>query len=230
MPDFDFEAEFIKAFDEAITEEKAGNPDFPTEDWYVAGYRPRQDIDWWLENGPGMARAYAEWFTSQQETRVWVAPDGRPAIELSLNVKFGDVPVRMQIDQILQMGTALVVVDVKTSSRVPEDEHRQLAVYACGVELAYGVRPKYGTYYMAKPGKGGFLPPVTLDGPQHSVEYLTNVIDDLDFTLEYSGMFLANPGPLCRTCGVNDACAAVGGSLAHVYDNSHPDYRRPDEG
>lgn len=225
MPDFDFEAAFDREFTAAIADEMAGHPEFPQDDWYVAGVRPRQDWAWWMEHGPGMARAYADWYESHKDVSVWIAPDGRPAIELDLTVQFGRIPIRMRIDQILKIGTALVVVDVKTGAKAPEDEHRQLATYACGVELAYGIRPKYGTYFMGK--KGEFLPPVTLDAAHHSLAYLTTVYAELDEAVRRVGpVFPANPGPLCRTCGVNDSCAAVGGPLAYKHDPAHPDYRR----
>jgi hypothetical protein len=231
LTEFDFEAEFELAFNAAIAEERAGSPLFPIDDWFVAGFRPRQDLAWWDANGPDMAKAYADWFTSHPEVSVWRAPDGRPAIELDLTVNFGHIPVRMKIDQVLKVGTALVVVDVKSGGHIPDDEHRQLATYACGIEQAYGVRPKYGTYFMARgiankkdDTKRHFLPPVTLDGVQHSREYLSQIYYELSRQVE-EGYFLASPGPLCRTCGVSDSCAAVGGPLADKHDPSHPDYR-----
>jgi hypothetical protein len=231
LSDFDFDAEFELALEEALAEEKAGSPLYPIDDWFIAGFRPRQDLDWWSANGADMAKAYAEWFTANPEVSVWRAPDGRPAIELDLTVSFGHVPVRMKIDQVLKVGSALVVVDIKSGGYIPEDEHRQLATYACGIELAYGVRPKYGTYFMARgisnkkdDTKRHFLPPVTLDKEHHSIAYLSNVYAELNEQV-VTGPHLAAPGPLCRTCGVNDSCAAVGGPLADKHDPSHPDYR-----
>jgi len=229
LPDFDFDAEFQSSLDAAISETQAKSQ-FPKQDWLAAGVKPPQDESWWRLNGPGMVRAFADWYTSQPDVKVWITPDGRPAIELDLTVTFGRVPVKMTPDLILQAGSALIVVDQKSGSSQP-DNKRQLGLYACGLEKAYGVRPKYGTFFMAKgvSVKGSesrvyFLPPISLDGPEYSVEYFTREFAIFDRAVA-GGIFLANPGKQCHTCGVNRACVAFGGDEAALFDPSHPRYQ-----
>jgi putative RecB family exonuclease len=226
---FDFDAEFQGNFDEAIAvlEGQAG---VATGLWMSAGFRPRQDESWWRENGPAMAKAFADWYESQPEVNVWVTPDGRPAIELELNVMFGKHEVKMAIDQVLVAGTALVVNDLKSGSRRPVDP-QQLGLYASGIQLAYGVRPKYGMYFMTrgirnaqKEITGYVTEPIELDVPQYSIPFFTRMFDKMD-KLDTEEVYLPHVTELCKMCGVNKACTAYGGPVAHLFDPDHPNYQ-----
>ena len=110
---------FKDEFDVALGREqdKSG---FRLEDWFYSGrQKPENSRDWWYENGPGLAQRYIDWYESHDDVTVWITPDGKPAIELELRVKFGEIEVVMAIDQVLKMGTALVVTDLKTSAKAP---------------------------------------------------------------------------------------------------------------
>lgn len=196
---------------------------FPESQWFRAGAKGSQDREWWYANGPRMCEDFLDWYDSQDDVSVWITPDGRPAIELELNVKFGDVPVHMFVDLVLQMGSALVVVDLKSGAKVP-DSPSQLAIYASGIELEFGKkhRPRYGSFYMLRgvgrdEPKDFFLSPVELGGYQQSVEWWTRQFAMLDRAVE-SGVFIANPGEHCKRCGVAGACPAVGGKDAWRHD------------
>lgn len=222
----DWHAEFGLELDRQLA---ATASPFPQEDWLAAGW-PRQDEKWWREHGPDMCRTFADWYQSQPGIRIWTAPDGRPAIELDLTVAFGQVPVKMAPDLVLAAGSALVVLDLKSGS-AESNKPRQLGLYACGVELAYGIRPRYGTFFMTKgvPRKNSeerayFLPPIDLGGPEYSVGYFTREFATFNRAVD-AGIFLANPDKKCQTCGVSGACAAFGGEQAAVFDPSHPAYQ-----
>jgi putative RecB family exonuclease len=227
VTEFDFTAEFNRELDMAVA--GTASP-FPKGDWFAAGYRPRQDETWWRENGPAMCQAFADWYVSQPEIRVWITPDGQPAIELEMTVMFGDIPVKMAPDLVLQAGSALVVTDFKSGS-LESNKPRQLGLYACGVEKTYGIRPRYGTFFMAKgvgkkdEEKTYFLPPIMLDGPEYSCEHFTRVFAEFDRAVR-SEVFLANPGKNCQTCGVNRACSAFGGEQAPLFDSTDPRYTK----
>jgi putative RecB family exonuclease len=205
-------------------QEKTG---FTTDKWLAAGFRPRQDGAWWQANGPAMVQAYIDWYNSVPDIHVWDTPDGLPAIELNLQPKFGRHTVRMGIDQVLVAGSSLVIVDLKTSARVPVDP-MQLGFYASGIETVYGVRPDFGMYFMArgirdknKQITGYTTIPIDLSSPQYSVPFITRQLDMMD-DADKSGVYLPKVQELCRMCGVNRACTAYGGSEAHLYDPDHP--------
>lgn len=226
---FDAEAVFAEEFDKALCKEVSKSP-YPIEDWQWSGRsKPERSIEQWRERGPACVQAYIDWYENEPDASVWVTPDGRPAIELDLTVPFGSVQVKMGIDQVIQLGTALVVVDLKSSAKPPKSV-RQLAIYASGIEKTYGIRPRYGAYFMNRgSAKGGemvyFQRPVPLDSYQYSHAYLTAEFEAFE-QARRAGIFLSNPGEACGRCAVARACSAVGGQDARRYDPSHPAFKR----
>lgn len=216
---FDAKAEFLSAFEKAVRDEEASSG-FRLDDWFGAGRStPAKDFSDWLDRGPVMIRQFTEWF-EQSGAEVWITPDGQPAIELELLVMFGRIPVHIRPDFILKLGTALVVTDFKSGSTTPKSM-RQLGLYASGIELEYGIRPKYGTFYMGR-GSGPrdcppelrtyFQRPVPMDEYRYSVPYLTKQLE-LFVKARDAGIFIANPGDECRLCGVSQACVETGSKL-----------------
>jgi len=119
-----------------------------------------------------------------------------------------------------------VVVDWKTSAKLPAN-YRQLGIYASGLELAHGIRPRYGAYFMnrgigskTKP-KVFFQRPVELGKPQYSVPYLTGEFEALERGIQ-AGVFPAKPGDNCGRCGVAWACTEVNGAKARELDPHWP--------
>lgn len=227
---FDVEAVFREEFQSAVNDE-ADSSGYPPEDWFKAGRGDGEGYDWWVENGPVMARNFIDWYEARPDVNVWTAPDGRPAIELPVMLNFGTVPVRGYVDLVLAFGTvnpALVVVDLKSGSRVP-DNPRQLGIYANGIERTYGVRPRYGAYFMAR-GTGKdrdvfFQTPVEMNRPSFDFGYLSKEFEMFDLAVK-SGIFPANPGDHCRRCGVAYACAEVGGDQSYRLDPNHPRFKK----
>jgi hypothetical protein len=135
--------------------------------------------------------------------------------------------VKMFIDLVLVIGSALVVVDLKSGAKTPASLS-QLGIYASGIELAYGRehRPRYGSWFMLRgTGKVGatdeektyFQTPVELTGYQHSVKWWTGQFTVFDKAVK-AGTFLAREGEHCKRCGVSYACPAVGGAQASRFD------------
>jgi hypothetical protein len=225
---FDSKTVFAEEFARAIAEdvERSG---YPVSQWFKSGpASPELDIDVWSATGPRCVDKFTDWFEGSG-AQVWIAPDGRPGIELELSAMFGSVPVTGRPDLVADMG-ALVVVDLKTGRKVPSS-YRQLGLYASLVELAYGPehRPRYGAYYMARgTGPRGcdpedltyFQRPVPLDGEQYSVRYLTEQFERFAKARD-QGLFLANPGDYCRTCGVAGACPEAGGSTERAIERGN---------
>ena len=221
--DFDAEAVFLQEFNAALATEqdKSG---FALDDWYWSGrQKPENAVAWWLANGPALVQRYIDWYESHEDVKVWMTPDGNPAIELELQVNFGSIPVKMAIDQVLLMGSALVVIDLKTSAKAPESA-RQLGIYASGIELAYGIRPKYGAYFLPK-DEPPFQKPIDLSAPQYGIRYLEREFQLAEKGIT-DGIFVANPGRPCGRCGVAHACLANGGAQARKLDPAHPSFGR----
>lgn len=223
MTGFDAKAVFAAEFDAAIGRER-DKSGFALEDWFWSGrQKPENSVAWWQENGPGLVQRYIDWYEAHDDVTVWIAPDGKPAVELELRAMFGEVEVVMAIDQILKMGTALVVTDLKTSAKAPESP-RQLGIYACGVELAYGIRPKYGAYFLPRDDVP-FQKPYDLGARQYSVDYFTREFAMVEQGIR-EGIYPANPGRSCGRCSVGHACLANGGAKAREFDPAHPHFGR----
>jgi putative RecB family exonuclease len=220
---------FRRNLDWAFREELSQTT-FSPDEWFTAGRGKGEDLAWWIDNGAAIVWNFINWYEANPDFTVWIAPDGRPAIELDLTVAFGTVPVRMVIDTVFQVGRlanpALVVVDFKSGSTKPKGA-RQLGIYASGLEREYGIRPRYGSYFMARgtgkdPESLTFFQPVTeLSAPQYSYEYLTGEFQRFS-AARAQGLFLASPGESCRRCGVAHACAEVGGEEASRLDPNYP--------
>ncbi|TVZ01224.1 hypothetical protein EAS64_33640 [Trebonia kvetii] len=227
MPsDFDVEAVFAEEFTRAIAEESAKSGYRPDQ-FQLGGRWNDQGEDFWRENGPQWAANFIHWYERQTDVGVWIAPDGRPAIELDLTADFGDVPVRGVIDLVLTFGKvnpALVVTDIKSGSTYP-DSARQLAIGAGLIEQNFGIRPRYGAFFMAR-GTGRttktyFQPVIEMDGAANSVPYLGGEFAFFDLSAN-SGNYPAHPGDHCRRCPVAHACVERGGHEAARYDPNYP--------
>jgi putative RecB family exonuclease len=195
-------------FGDHVEEMRGQEPD--ERFWRTAGRKTTEkpngeDVTWWRENGPAMVAAYPDGMWSS--LRLWSLPDGKPAIEVPILTSFGGVPVIQYIDRIGEEEEtgALVVVDLKTGSTEPPFPV-QLAEYAQGATFAFG-RPIYwGAYYSARKGKLGEYQPLSAWTP----EVLGEMYQQFD-RAERSGLYLANVGRHCKTCGVRRWCRATGG-------------------
>jgi putative RecB family exonuclease len=226
VTDFDVAAVFAEEFDKAVAEE-ARKSGFPVSDWFWTGrLSGPESVARWREKGPEYVQNFIDWYESNPDVETWITPDGQPAIELALDVMFGTVPVKMILDWVVKIGTALVVTDWKTSAKMPASS-RQLGIYASGLELAYGIRPRYGTFFMNRgtgPRNGPktfFQRPVELDDPRYSIAYLTGEFEQAERGIK-NGVFPASPGDNCGRCGVAYACTEVAGAKARDLDPNWP--------
>jgi putative RecB family exonuclease len=209
-----------KIWDEAflaqIAEVEAKSSSNPN-DWRKGGRATKANPDkedkaWWDENGKKMLDDFIMSYKANN-WKVWVTPQGIPAIELGVNVLFGDVLIKGYIDLVFENADgSLTVVDLKTGARTP-DSSMQLGVYASAIENTFGIRPQYGAYYSARTG--------TLE-PSAGIErwtypVLTEMFRQFEAGLQ-AEIFLPNIGMSCGTCGVKDYCYSVGGQLAQIYD------------
>lgn len=220
---FDVAGTFNREFDAAIAEE-AEKSGFAVDDWIQLGSaatNPKNMIKGWRTRGPECVQNFIDWYEASGY-QVWITPAGQPAIELELRPMFGDIEVLMYIDLILYDHRGLLVMDLKSGSKQP-DNPQQLGLYASGVELVYGVRPWWSAFYMNR--KATVMGPYSTLGHGMSVEFFTQQFAAAERGIDAKA-FTASPGDHCAICGVKDACAAIGGEKAAVYDPAHPDFIR----
>lgn len=189
--------------------------DVPASEWRTGGRKTKanpnaEDGDWWQTNGLSMVRG---WIDFLQKYRFTIATlNGLPAIEINVSGEFGEVPVKAYLDVLFDLGGELMLVDIKTGSRVPESTE-QLGLYATLVEQRTGIRPALGSFYMARGAE--FVPPSSLD--QWSTKHFEREFSKADRIIT-EGLFLAKVGTHCRGCGVARFCAAYGGADAALYE------------
>ena len=215
---------FQEAFSIEVADTLDKEPD--TKKWSVAGKgkvktNPAgEDAKWWKANGPGMVNNWITW-RRRVAWRVWVTPDGQPAIELPLEfVTPKGRPIKGFLDRVFVTPAGdLVIVDLKSGSRSPESD-LQLGFYAYELANVYGIVVKYGAYWMARTGEMSEI---------HNISRVTPALfglwmDRFDKAID-NEIFIPNITFRCRSCSHRDYCLAYGGSRAFM----DPDYQLMEE-
>jgi len=207
MTSFDLTQKWLEVFNDAVkeTEDKTG---IPSTEWKTAGrkttLRPDgEDLSFWQSDGLKQVEAYQKWYESSG-WKIATMPDGRPGIEWSADVHFGGTPVRFIVDAIYQVGEDLVIVDYKTGSRTPFGMI-QAGLYAAGIEKAYGIRPKWGAFFMTRSGSLDDL----IDLSHLTIEYFDYVFGAMNHSV-LQGWFPPSVGDSCRMCSFQSQCPAMG--------------------
>lgn len=205
-----------ESFNEAIGDIEKRTDTNP-QDWRTGGraskaYPNKEDKAWWDENGRKMFFDFINVW-QQSGIEIWVTPEGVPGVEIEFNNYFGDVLIKGFADLIAVLPTGeLAVVDFKTGSYTP-DSAMQLGLYACLMEMQFGVRPTRGFYYSARKAEFIEVPGLNLWTIPVMTELFAQFVRGLN-----AEIYLPNVGMMCNTCGVKDYCYSVGGQLAQIYD------------
>lgn len=174
-------------------------------------YPNKEDASWWLDNGPKMVDFWMQ-FRENSGYQPYILSNGTPAIETELNVEIGGVAMKGFLDRLMVSPEGeLIVVDIKTSSKPPVT-YTQLGTYAIMCEKAMGIRPVKGAYFMARTGE--LTHPVELD--HYTENRLATHVKGFKIAVD-NNIFIPQPGFMCGTCSVNQACYAVKGSQSHLY-------------
>lgn len=175
--------------------------------WRSAGRATKANPDkengaWWVLAGRDMLQNWVSWRTGSHGWKLW-EHNGIPAIELALNPQMAGVTVQMHIDRVMVTPDGeLVILDLKTGSRTPSSD-LQLAFYAAGLDKMLGVRPKYGTYWMAR--EGTTSPLVDLDF--YTTEMVEELVGEFDRARQ-AHLFMPNFNH-CKMCDLTDKCKWV---------------------
>lgn len=207
---FDPVAVFTAEWEKNYKEADNGMP-FRAGGRATKAYPNKEDAQWWLDQGPKMVDFWRQ-FRQDSGYSLYITPDGRPAIETELLMDIGDVQMRGFLDRLMVSPDGeLTIIDIKTSSQEPK-ANTQLGTYATLVEKAFGVRPTKGAYWMARTGE--LTTPIDLS--HYTEARLATQVKSFKRAVE-NNIFIPNPGFLCGTCSVNQACYAVNGSQSHLY-------------
>ena len=160
----------------------------------------KEDQTFWQSAGPKWVEGYIAWRELNRNWKIWVAPDGNPAIELALTPVVAGVPVKMIIDRVFEVDGQLVICDLKTSQQTPSST-LQLGFYKLGLEQTFGIEIKWGNYYMARGNSTSEM--VDLSGYTYDkMEYLIKQFD----TARKTGVFLPNTNNCQYMCGLTQYC------------------------
>jgi hypothetical protein len=165
----------------------------------------KEDINYWQAQGPVWVEQYIAWRKQNPNWKIWIAPDGRPAIELELMPVVADVPVKMVIDRIFEVDGQLVIVDLKTSKNTPTST-LQLGFYKLGLEVTFGTDAlggeiNWGNYYMSR--GSNTVEMVDLSG--YTYEKMEFLIKGFDKARK-AGIFLPNTNSCQYMCGLTAHC------------------------
>lgn len=164
----------------------------------------KENENWWLPNGREMLNRWAN-FRANSGWKMWVTPEGKPAIELGLNIELGGVPIKMALDRVMITPDGeMAVLDLKTGSRTPSSD-LQLGIYAVGMEVAFGIRPTVGAYWMARDGMTSAL----VDLSKWTVEKVTDIVVQFE-TARKNGIFIPNFDH-CKMCSITEQCKYMNG-------------------
>ena len=165
----------------------------------------KEDINFWQTAGPVWVSEYIAWRKQNPNWKIWIAPDGRPAIELELMPVVADVPIKMVIDRIFEVDGQLVIVDLKTSKNTPTST-LQLGFYKLGLEVTFGTDAlggeiNWGNYYMSR--GSNTVEMVDLSGYTYDkMEFLVKGFDKA----RKAGIFLPNTNSCQYMCGLTAHC------------------------
>jgi putative RecB family exonuclease len=205
-----------QAFNESIGAEQEKHGTNPV-DWKAGGraskaWPSKENGDWWAEKGPEMVANFIE-FWKQSGWQVWETPEGIKAIELQLNVDYGDIRIKAFVDLVaVTPDGELVVVDFKTGANIPTSA-MQLALYACSIDKQFGIRPTQGYYYDAR--NVMMLPAQGFNNWTYPL--FTELFRQFEFAVQ-NQIFLPNLDKMCSYCSVKDFCYAYGGDFKDAVD------------
>ena len=160
----------------------------------------KEDATFWQTKGPEWVEAYIAWRKHNSNWKIWTAPDGNPGIELALTPVVADVPIKMIIDRVFEVNGELVIVDLKTSQNTPASS-LQLGFYKLGLEMQFGIKIKWGTYYMSRGSNISEM----VDLSEYTYEKMEYLISQFDKARK-AGIFLPNTNNCQYLCGLTAHC------------------------
>lgn len=169
-----------------------------------------ENAEWWYANGRKYLDSWIAW-RKGTNWNIWTTPNGDPAIELEFLIETGGITLKGAVDRVfITEGydkPEMIIVDLKTGMRTPQSD-LQLQVYACMMEKTFGIRPEWGTYWMAR--QGSTSTPIRLD--KFTLQKLDEMVSLFQKARE-NNIYLPNFDS-CKLCSVTEYCYWVDGQDA----------------
>lgn len=194
-----YRVEYLNEYSRLLVETEKKSP---RSSWRVWG--KGSDVDADIERRRETGLEQIESFVQNFENRyaVEIMP-GLPAVEVMFELDIGPCILVGSIDRIDQVGSSIVVNDLKTGTR--EASPIQLGVYAFAARHTLGISPLVGDFFYAKDGV--FSDPYDLS--RFTDDYIVEQFTILEKAIENRTLF-PSPGPSCFTCPVKQYCKELG--------------------
>ncbi|MEU7863435.1 PD-(D/E)XK nuclease family protein [Nonomuraea sp. NPDC049141] len=196
-----FEAVWLDKIDEA----KERQPNLNM--WLRGGRKTTErDIAERFEAGLTQVADYID-FTTTEPFILWVLPDGSPATEVGFRTTIAGVLMVGYIDLVLEdpWTGEIRIRDLKTGAK-PSHTPVQLAIYGRAVQRVFGIKARYGDYYMARDA----APTKRVDLTRFSDELLGTWIrgvDVMESAAYEAGAYPPSPSEdHCWSCAVKHHC------------------------
>jgi putative RecB family exonuclease len=160
----------------------------------------KEDVNFWQDTGPTWVQNYINWRNANPNWKIWVTPQGTPAIELALMPVVNGVTIKMIIDRVFEVNGQLVVVDLKTSQQLPNSS-LQLGFYKMGLEQTFDIEVNWGNYYMSRDSGTGSM----IDLRQYDRDKMEYLVDTFDRARK-AQIFLPNTNNCQYRCGLTQFC------------------------
>jgi len=189
---------------------------YPVSEFKVGGRKTKalpdgEDVDFWLGEGLKQIESYVNWYR-ESGWSVATMPDGRPGIEWSVEVGFGDINIKMFIDAIFtDVNGNHWIVDFKTGKNTPHSA-LQLALYRAGIKRTTGLEINMGAWYMTRKGELSDA----IDLSHWDEDFFDGWFSTVNAQIAL-GLFAPNVDMHCGWCGVRDYCQAVVGDKSSEY-------------
>jgi len=160
----------------------------------------KEDVNFWQSTGPTWVQNYINWRKANPDWKIWITPQGIPAIELELMPVVNGVTIKMIIDRVFEVNGQLIVVDLKTSQQLPTSS-LQLGFYKLGLEQTFGIEVNWGNYYMSRDSGTASM----IDLHQYSRDKMEYLVDTFDRARKEK-IFLPNTNNCQYRCGLTQFC------------------------
>ena len=163
---------------DAIREQQERTPDVPLSEWKASGRKSQQwpdkeNQEFWTQMGVSWALNYVTWRMNNPSWDI-AEINGKPAIETEIGGTFpgATLPLVGYIDRVFYNPTTkeYMVVDLKSGVRTPQDT-LQLGTYSLALDLMYGIRPRWGSFWMARTGSTNVPTDLHVDWPHRRLEH-----------------------------------------------------------
>ena len=210
-------AELWNQYLDAQIAEEEERSEVPHSEWRASGRKSSQwpnkeNEDFWRQEGVTFALNYMTWRLNNPSWEV-AELDGQPAIEVEIGGTFtgAGLPLRGYIDRVFYNPSTQehMVVDLKSGTRVPADT-LQLGTYSLYLELKYGIRPRWGCFWMARTGATSVPADLHQDWPhkrlEHEIRTAEKVIRSSALTCDAGGFApSSSAAQYCYACtGIKD--------------------------